>query len=191
MHWLVEVDKSVFLFFNGFHNHFFDVLMTWITNKFTWFPFYGLLVIGLIVRYKERGLVLVILAVIVIVLCDQVTTSFMKPFFARLRPCHDPEIQSQVHVVNSCGGLYGFTSSHASNSFGLVMFLYLVFRKIYRWAGYLFIWAALISYSRIYVGVHFTGDVIVGALIGCCFAIFIYFLYGRLPDRFKLNQVVH
>ncbi len=191
MHWLVEADKSVFLFFNGLHNHFFDILMAWISNKFTWFPFYAVLIIWLIVKYKLKGLILVLMIVLVIILCDQVTSSFMKPFFARLRPCHDPEIESRVHVVGSCGGLYGFASSHAANAFGLVMFLYLIFRKIIRNTAYLFIWAFMIAYSRVYVGVHFTGDVAAGALTGCLFAFLIYALYLKFPDRHKIEPEVY
>jgi undecaprenyl-diphosphatase len=188
IHILSEFDHTLFLFFNGLHNSFWDICMSWITNKFTWFPFYFILIVWLIVRYKTRGIVIILMAALVIVLSDQVTSSFMKPFFHRLRPCHDPTIMNTVHLVASCGGLYGFCSSHAANSFGLVMIIFLIISKDYPWTTYLFFWAGLVSYSRVYVGVHFPGDVAAGALIGCIFALLVYFIYKRLPGRWKINH---
>ncbi len=189
IHWIVEADKSLFLIINGMHNHVLDFLMYWITNKFTWFPFYLLIIIWLIYRYKVKGLIAVLMIVVVIVMCDQFTSTFMKPFFARLRPCHDPEISALDHMVVSCGGLYGFCSSHAANSFGLAMFLFLLFRKKFPKTAYLFVWAALISYSRVYVGVHFPGDVLTGAFIGVAFAWIVYRIYSRLPEKVRLQPL--
>ena len=190
IHWLSGIDHSLFLLFNGFHTNILDFLMLWITNKFTWFPFYLALIIWLIVRYKKQGIVIVLMVGLVILLSDQVTSSFMKPFFHRLRPCHDPTIMSSVHLVTSCGGSFGFCSSHAANSFGLTMILFLILGKKYKWTAYLFIWAALVSYSRVYVGVHFPGDVFAGALLGCIFAFLIYILYMKLPERWKIDLPV-
>lgn len=186
IHWLSEADKAVFLFLNGIHNNFLDILMTWITNKYTWFPLYGLLIVWLAFRFRLKGLGILIFTIIVVALCDQVTSSFMKPFFERLRPCHAPDIRNLTHLVTSCGGLYGFASSHAANSFGMAVFLFLVFKKTYRWFVYFLIWAALVSYSRIYVGVHYPGDVMTGALVGCLFAFLAYIFYRKLPGPFRL-----
>ena len=190
IHWLSEIDHSAFLLFNGLHNGILDFLMLWITNKFTWFPFYLILIVWLIIRYKKQGIVIVLMAVLVIVLSDQVTSSFMKPFFHRLRPCHDPSIMNAVHLVTSCGGAYGFCSSHAANSFGLAMIIFLIVRKDYKWTAYLFIWAAVVAYSRVYVGVHFPGDILTGAFLGCAFALLVYYIYRKLPERWKINHQV-
>jgi undecaprenyl-diphosphatase len=91
----------------------------------------------------------------------------MKPFFGRLRPSHEPELEGLLHLVDGYrGGLYGFASSHAANTFGVAIFIWLSLRKHYRWIGVIFIWAILMSYTRIYLGVHYPTDILVGAIIG-------------------------
>jgi len=91
----------------------------------------------------------------------------MKPFFARLRPSQDPSMAGLLHHVdNYKGGLYGFASGHAANTFGVALFVWLTLKPIYKWMWVIFVWAALMTYTRIYLGVHFPGDIIVGATIG-------------------------
>lgn len=182
---LKQIDRQLFLLLNDINNGFFDVLMFWITEKYTWFPFYVLLAGFLIWKFQWRSILILISIGLVITACDQFTSSFMKPFFERFRPCHNPEIQNLVHVVGGCGGQYGFASSHAANTFGLAMFLWLLLRDWSRNVGYIFFWAAIVSYSRIYVGVHYPGDILIGSLVGIGFAWIIYQLY--ILTETKLN----
>lgn len=117
--------------------------------------------------------------VLLIVLSDQVSVHAFKNVVHRLRPCHNPDIQSMVHLLNGrCGGSYGFVSSHAANVFALAMFLFLFFReKINNFGVWIFAWASVVAYSRVYAGVHYPGDIIVGALLGAGIGVAVYKLY--------------
>ena len=91
----------------------------------------------------------------------------MKPYFARLRPSREPTLEGLIHLVEGYkGGQFGFASSHAANTFGLATFFYLAFGKTKRWVVWLFVWAAFMTYTRIYLGVHYPGDILVGSIVG-------------------------
>jgi len=105
---------------------------------------------------------------VLIALSDLSSVHFFKNVFERLRPCHDPELIDRVHLVNGeCGGAFGFVSSHAANCFALAVFLVKILGKAYRhFTPLILLWAAVVAYSRIYLAVHFPGDVLCGALLG-------------------------
>lgn len=118
-----------------------------------------------------------------IILSDQITTGLMKPYFARLRPSHEPSLEGMVHLVNNYkGAMYGFASSHAANTFGTAAFLWLLFRKSKPWMAWLFLWATLVSYTRIYLGVHYPADIVVGGLVGILCGWISFKLFGRLRE---------
>lgn len=187
-----EADQQLFLWLNSFHTAWLDYLMYWITNKYTWFPVYALLAVGTVIRFGWEGVRIVVVLALVIVACDQLTSSLMKPTFERLRPCHNPSIAGLVHLVKGCGGKYGFASSHAANTFGLATAIWLFFRNRSYLFAWWFVWAAVVSYSRIYVGVHYPLDIFIGAIVGCALAWLIYHLYQRfrptilrtLPEKY-------
>jgi len=177
---LVEIDKKIFLFFNQFNSPFFDKLMWHISGKVGWLPLYFLILYYLIKTFKTRSIYFITVLVILITLSDQLAVILFKNTIKRLRPCHDPSIMSIVHIVNNhCGGMYGFISNHAANSFSLAMYSSFLFnQKIFKIL--IFCWVIIISYSRIYLGIHFPGDVIGGALFG----IFLAYIWWFLTTKF-------
>ncbi|MFW5820527.1 MAG: phosphatase PAP2 family protein [Bacteroidota bacterium] len=184
---LQEIDKTILLAVNSWNSPFCDSIMWWISGKFTWWPFYLALMIFIFWKKKWRvGLFIVFGIILIITLSDQTSVHFFKEVFERPRPSHHPELTSQLHYVNNYkGGKYGFISSHASNSFAVATFLLLVFRK--KWFTFILLfWAALVSYSRMYLGVHYFFDVLAGALWGALIGFIIYKLY-LIPVR-KLQQ---
>ncbi|MFS4456260.1 phosphatase PAP2 family protein [Maribacter sp. 2304DJ31-5] len=169
---LLELDKELFLYLNGLGNASWDNFWQFVTHsKLTSIPLYLLL---LILSYKQLGLkntVLLVVAVVLLITVSDQLSNFFKYGVARLRPCHDPDVSPFMRLVKSyCGGKYGYFSAHASNSFAIAAFFGIVLRSRFKNFGiFLFIWAAFIAYSRVYIGVHFPLDIITGAVIGSLF----------------------
>lgn len=180
-----QADTAVFLWLNGWHSPFWDVVMYWITFRLTWFPFYGLIILLLARKYRWQAIWLVLTLVAIIALADKTASAVFKPYFQRLRPCYETAIQHLVHLVDGCGGQYGFVSSHSANTFGLAMALWLLFRKEVKYLNYLFVWAFIVSYSRIYVGVHYPLDLMGGAIIGMVYAILVVQGYRWMMQRYR------
>jgi undecaprenyl-diphosphatase len=164
---LIELDKELLLFLNSFHTPWLDPIMFWITKTLFWLPLYLFLLFLIIKNFKKDTWIVLIGVAITILLADQITSGFMKPFFARLRPSREPSLEGLVHLVNGyTGGKYGFASSHAANTFATAFFFWLLFKERYRWVWVLFVWAVVMTYTRIYLGAHYPGDILVGMLIG-------------------------
>lgn len=186
---LIELDKRILLALNGSDSLFADGVMMVITSTLIWIPV-GIVLLYIIIKkhtFKEFFLTLCAIA-LTVVLCDQIASGLCKPLFERLRPTQDPDIMYLVDIVNGYrGGRYGFISSHAANTFGLCVFLSLLFRRP-RFTVLMFVWALLSSYSRIYLGVHYLGDVLCGALVGCLVGALVYWIYKRVNQNFTYNN---
>lgn len=186
---LDQIDRSLFIFLNGIHSEWMDVVMVTVSNKFFWIWLYALILVRIIYRYKIDSIFIIAGIIICIVLSDQITSGLMKPFFARLRPSHDDQFTSIIHLVNNYrGGMYGFSSGHAANSFGLACILLFSIGKKEKWVKYLLIWAAIVAYSRIYLGVHYPGDVLFGGIVGCLSAFVAYQMLLLIKKQIALKS---
>jgi undecaprenyl-diphosphatase len=173
-------DEQLFLYLNSQHMDWLDPLMNMLTEKLFWLPLYAFFLF-LIIKHFKKGSIWIVAGVgLAILMADQSTSGFMKPFFERLRPCHDPRFEGMVFNYGGCGGMYGFASSHAANSFALAIYLNLIFFKKLKGFGWMFLWAAVISFTRIYVGVHYPLDVIIGGLVGLVSGWLAWFVLTKL-----------
>lgn len=179
---LIQFDKEFFLAINqGLSNPIFDWLLPIMRNPYTWAPLYLFLIIFLIKHYGKMGALIVACILINFAATDAISSHLLKKNIKRIRPCNDIEFKHDVNVRVRCGSGYSFTSSHATNHFGMAVFLIVLFRR--KWKPALAVglaWAAIISVSQIYVGVHYPIDILCGALLGSL----IGFINGSLFKRF-------
>ncbi len=163
------------------HNSLLDFMIPFLRNPVFWAPLYLFLAIFIPAKYRRNGLFWCLAFILTFALSDQVSASLLKPYFHRLRPCHNPWLKDMVHLMVDCGGEYGFPSVHATNHFALGIFTALTLSRQVKWIWPVAIlWALIISYAQIYVGVHFPLDVAFGALTGTIVGI----ITGKIFNRF-------
>lgn len=186
--WLSDIDARLLLIVNGAHSPFFDSVMWCISGRWIWVPFYAVLAYLLFRRmsWKRASICLVTIGLIILA-ADQTCATLIRPEIGRLRPANlNNPLSSFVHVVSGYrGGRYGFPSCHAANTFALAVFMSLVIR--HKWfTVMMFSWAFIVSYSRMYLGVHYFGDLFCGATIGSLFAVLFYYLQNYLFKRLNI-----
>ena len=186
---LQQLDQQLLLTLNGLHSPFWDSFMWLFSGKIIWIPMYATI---LYVLCKNFSLYITILTVVAIALtityADQVCATLIRPLVERMRPSNlDNPLSEFVHIINGKrGGRYGFPSCHAANSFALAFFMMLFFKQR-RLTLFIMLWATVNSYSRIYLGVHYPGDLLVGAFVGFVGASLCYWLFSRLC-RYKRQE---
>lgn len=190
---LIDVDTDIFLFFNGMHCTYFDYFMSAYSGKLIWIPMYAALLYVMLRNFSWKVTLFCLIGVaLTTTFADQVCATLIRPYVERLRPANlDNPLSAMVHIVNGYrGGSYGFPSCHAANTFGLAFFISFVFRK--RWLTfYMMAWALLTCYSRVYLGVHYPGDLLVGAIVGMIGAYLMYRLFKWVSRYRRAEQVVH
>jgi len=181
--WLKELDTSAFFVINNCHHPIMDVVMMLISGVWIWIPLYAFLTYLVIKKFKKQSITIVIAIVIMIFLSDQ-GANLVKKNVQRYRPSHNIEIGQKVHTVDGYrGGQFGFVSSHASNVFALATLLCLLFSSYSRLIkGSFFIWASVICYSRIYLGVHYPLDILGGALLGVTIACIVFMILRKFHN---------
>lgn len=184
---ILEFDTEFFLFLNSFHNDFWDTIMLMVTRKETWIPFFAVILFFIFKNYRSKWWLVLIFVGLTILLADQLSV-LLKETIQRLRPVHNPDIEHLVHNVLRKGGLHGFVSSHAANSFALFAFTTRLFRNKGYWFLMLF-WALVFSYSRIYSGVHYPLDILGGAVLGWLIGVGTYKALMFFETHFFLAKI--
>ncbi len=180
--WLEEIDRALFLKLNGLHQPWLDQPMYYMSEQLFWIPVYLGLLYLIFRTYDWKVMLLSLVGIVVVVgLGDRISVELFKNVFQRYRPSRNMELVDLVHTVNDYhGGLYGFVSSHATNFFGIATFVYLlIYREFPKIAFGVIFWAALIAYTRIYLGVHYPADIAVGGILGIGIGYFVYRLFKR------------
>ena len=184
MDWLNSIDVFLFHIINDSGFNEMDSTMLFISNKLSWIPLYILLLYMLYKKYAEYFIWILISLGLLIFLADFGSVHLFKNVFERIRPCHQPNIIENIRLVKDCGGLYSFISSHAANSFAIAFFIGLLFKNLKGFV-FLFSWAVIIGFSRIYLGVHFPFDIVGGMFWGLLVSILVYQLL-----KIKLNEAI-
>lgn len=186
-------DEQLFLFLNGDGGLFLDRFMWFSSGKFSWLLVYVLL---LFLLYKKLGTKGLLWLLPILVLCitanDQLASSVFKSWIQRPRPSHEPHLANAIHLVSDLngqvykGGKFGFYSSHAANNAGVLVLVLLLLRPLRKALVFVLIaWVLLIGYSRIYLGVHYPGDILMGFGMGTILGLFFYYLYTQIPKKWR------
>ena len=185
---LTGLDHQLFLFLNSHHSPFWDKVMWMISYPPTWIPLYLAIITVLILKYRRKMIVIFFVIAVLITASDQLSV-VIKNTVRRPRPCYEKTLQGEVHTVKGqCGGKYGFVSSHASNSFAVALMSLSLLRK--RWFGFSMVfWALLVGYSRIYLGVHYPGDVLFGSILGALTGWGVYILFDYIDRKFLVKSL--
>lgn len=197
--YLQQIDTELFLYLNSLHCPVMDRFMYLFTGRFIWIPMYVTLLYIITRHFRARRAIVMVLGIVLsIVIADQLCATFLRPIFARLRPANlENPISLLVHVVDGYrGGRYSFPSCHAANSFALASFIWWMIRKP-RTRAFILVWALVTCYSRIYLGVHYPGDLLVGGIIGIivgsgCYGLSVLVLrYIDLHSKHRDNPVIN
>lgn len=183
---ILHFDQEIFFFINKtLGNPIFDWIMPILRNKYVWIPLYIAIIAFSISRYRLKGLYLILFLSATVGFADFTSAKILKPTFERVRPCNDETIKDMVNARVGCGSGKSFPSTHATDHFAIAVFLIVIFRRMWKPITVIaLIWAGLISFAQIYVGVHYPIDVTVGAIYGSL----IGFLFAKLYNRYFLLE---
>lgn len=182
---LLELDISILEFIHQqLHYPILDAFLPYWREKTTWIPLYLFIIFYTIWKERWRGLLILIALIATVGLADTMSSRVIKKQVERLRPCNDVEVKDDILLLVDCGSGYSFTSSHATNHFAIAVFVLLLWGKRFRWLPILAVtWASIISFSQVYVGVHYPLDVMAGAILGSLTAYLGFSIYRFISSR--------
>lgn len=183
METLLELDKNLFIFLNSLGSERFDGFWLFITKQINWIPIF-LIIMYLVFKHLgwRHALMILLVMALLIALTDQ-TTNLFKNYFQRLRPVNNTDLDSVIHFVHKRSS-FSFISGHASNSMAAAFFLYKVLKPYLKYMGFIFLWPLIFAYSRIYLGLHYPGDILAGYIWGIIMALLLMKLYTFLRDKY-------
>ncbi|MBX9783994.1 MAG: phosphatase PAP2 family protein [Chitinophagaceae bacterium] len=178
---ILNFDRQLFKLINQqWSNPFFDALMPFIRNQYTWVPLYLFFLVFVTVNFKRKAIWWFLFFIATFALTDSISQQIIKQFFERPRPCIDPLTAETARMLIPCSTGYGFVSTHATNHFGMAMFLFMTMKEFGRpWVWLFFVWAALVCYAQVYSGAHFPFDVLGGSIVGTVLGWFTSQTYTR------------
>lgn len=181
-------DKKAMIFLNNLGNSSFDPFWILVSEKWFWIPLYIIFLYLLFKNYNRKSFFYILLFVAIGITCSDQIANIFKDGFHRFRPCRDASLEGLIRIVK-CGGKFGFYSAHSSNAFFTATFLSFLLKKNYKYLPYfLFFWASVVAYSRVYLGMHFPGDVLFGAMMGILLGIFFSFLALKVVRKSELEN---
>lgn len=176
---ILQWDRDTFIYLNNLGIEQYDLFWSTVTDIFTWIPLFILFFIIIYLKYPKREAFFVTFTVIALVFFITTATDMTKEYVARLRPNNDAQINTLIRILKTPTS-YSFFSGHAASSFSVTTLVVLFLHKRFKWCWLFYLWPILFASSRIYVGVHYPVDIIVGALVGILSALLFYVLYVRL-----------
>jgi len=180
---LTTIDKTLCVWINQNNHPWADKIVYWLTYTPYNIPFYMVLGYCILTKIKNKPWLVFLCLLILLIVCDHFASSLVKPWIKRLRPCLEPTLQAHIKVVGNYHGAYGFISSHAANTFGIAVFLRRILKPYFGYSWLLYGWALVVSYARIYGGVHYPADVFLGAVSGVIWGHAIYGLYAHINHK--------
>lgn len=178
-----ELDTRLLVYLNGLGSENYDKFWLIITNQLYWTPFFLFLFFLIYKKIGGKQTLYVLLFIAILIAFTDQTTNLFKHTFERLRPCNNPDLKSVIRIVQVRNS-YSFFSGHAANTMAVATFLFLILRDRFKYLGFLFLWPLIFAYSRIYLGLHYPGDILTGYFFGALFGSLLYLVYRKLKPQY-------
>jgi undecaprenyl-diphosphatase len=187
-----KLDWDATLFLNDWGNDAVDLFFNIVTHKFYAVPLYLYILFTLYKKLGVRNLAIALIAIALLITCTDQLANLFKNGFERYRPFREPALEGLISKVGKSGGTYGFYSGHASSAFALATFLWFILKRKHKTLGIvMLVWAVLVAYSRVYLGVHYLGDVLMGAFMGTLLGLFFAWVYAFAKARYGVSTTIN